>query len=555
MKSLLYLILGIMIISSASALDISTASVSIQSKDTVDEKLVLNYNEGEIDTILLRYSPNLKTWDNVKGTFFESKNGKIKFGAIDALLNTKETAKYKYIFSSTNPTYEKEGWYYFYNGNEKDVKGFVHVDLRDICLKELANCSIKTYKINRLFLKDTYYLEVEFTSNKYIDPSFAGGDGTSVNPYQITNWTALNEIRLNYTAYYILMNNLSSETSDYAGIGNNWLPIGNSTSVGRQPIYSFAGTFDGQNYTISNLNSSTANSVIHGGLFGYARYHTIKNIRLTNCYIKSSATAGGILGSGTSTPQNLTNVYVENCTIYGTKTGGVVGVSAIYANYLMSVNNSVYGTDDTGGVIGSISSLSIYNSYSTGGLANSTAKAGGFVGFINNPSAGTVQNCYSTTNATGATYVGGFVGWDEAGNIYDAFAGGKVTGVGTAVVGGFSGQFYGAFGVNNSYWDINTTGQTTSQPTKALQNATGYTTLQMQDKANFPYWNIAETTTDLNNGYPYLAFQNKDYSSIWLIFKTASSNCWYFENEILVIPNSCETFKFSDIFGSRWIVV
>ena len=49
--------------------------------------------------------------------------------------------------------------------------------------------------------------------------TFSGtGAGTEGDPYQITNWTELNEIRNNSDDYFILMNDLDKYTSDYYSI-------------------------------------------------------------------------------------------------------------------------------------------------------------------------------------------------------------------------------------------------------------------------------------------------------------------------------------------------
>jgi hypothetical protein len=41
-------------------------------------------------------------------------------------------------------------------------------------------------------------------------PLFAGGDGTSGNPYQITNWHHLNNVRGHLSSNFTLVNNLDN---------------------------------------------------------------------------------------------------------------------------------------------------------------------------------------------------------------------------------------------------------------------------------------------------------------------------------------------------------
>ena len=83
--------------------------------------------------------------------------------------------------------------------------------------------------------------------------AYAGGDGSSGNPYQITHIEHLYAIRNNLSECFILMNDLDFDdddsyldTSHKAGniSGSGWLPIGASNPY-------FTGTFDGNNCTIS----------------------------------------------------------------------------------------------------------------------------------------------------------------------------------------------------------------------------------------------------------------------------------------------------------------
>src|SRR6056297_1648673 len=110
----------------------------------------------------------------------------------------------------------------------------------------------------------------------------------------IYDWEDLYKIRTDLDEDYILMNDLDSSTlgyNDYASnIANDdkgWSPIGNSTNK-------FRGTFDGNNFTISDLfiNRPNDNNI---GLFGYSTGE-ISNTNLTNLDISGYAHVGGITG-------------------------------------------------------------------------------------------------------------------------------------------------------------------------------------------------------------------------------------------------------------------
>ncbi len=147
----------------------------------------------------------------------------------------------------------------------------------------------------------------------------------------------------------------------------DWAPIGatNGETMDSYPSYTFAGTFDGNGFVISNLNviSEGANAV--AGLFGTANRATIKNVIIDGATIKSEHYAGGILAYETEYT-NIINCTVKNATITsstngtgdnGDKAGGIVGAMtganaefAIANNTVENVAITAYR--DAGGIIG-----------------------------------------------------------------------------------------------------------------------------------------------------------------------------------------------------------
>src|SRR5690606_724613 len=96
---------------------------------------------------------------------------------------------------------------------------------------------------------------------------------------------------------------------------------------------------------------------------------------------------------------------------------------------------------------------------------------GGFMG----RGAGTTLNCWSRGNAQGDRYVGGFVGIQD-GTINRCYSTGFVQG--NSNVGGFCGSLSGGT-IQNSVWDIETSGQTTSS------GGIGKTTAEMKNKQTY----------------------------------------------------------------------
>ena len=83
-------------------------------------------------------------------------------------------------------------------------------------------------------LNDGYpYLSWQAEADDYVwyilddtESPFCGGTGIEGDEYQICDWTGLNAVRNNLSAYFILNNSIDQYTSDYDTIGNAWMPIG-----------------------------------------------------------------------------------------------------------------------------------------------------------------------------------------------------------------------------------------------------------------------------------------------------------------------------------------
>ena len=315
----------------------------------------------------------------------------------------------------------------------------------------------------------------------------------------INSWTDLNAVRNNLSADYILNTNLSSISAGYVGIGDSLIPIGTQDSP-------FTGTFNGNNYTISNLTINVPTSS-YVGLFGYASGN-ISNLNLTNINITGSQYVGGLIGyfnaailSGCSASGTISSTIIEsNPTYLPSYVGGLVG----------------YLAGDGTGIISKC--------YSSGNVIGSAENHGGLVGYKD---AGTIiNNSYSNANVTSyqnADYgtIGGLVGYGFYGSIDECFATGLITVPGTYAIGGLVGRSYYTT-INHSYWDINSTGNSNlpaGAPT--LNDCVGYTTTQMKTLSTFTNggWDIGVTPLTGNNGYPYLAWQNENNTPTWVIYE------------------------------------
>ena len=240
------------------------------------------------------------------------------------------------------------------------------------------------------------------------------------------------------------------------------------------------GEFDGNGHSISNL-SFNYGFVSQVGLFGYVPY-------------------GG----------KVTGVGAENVEITGAHhVGGLVGemIGSVVSNSYST--GSVTGGHRVGGLMGFNWGGPVSNCYSTASVTADSSCVGGLIG----DNRGQVDNSYSSGSVTGIQWVGGLIGLN-LGPVSSSYATGRVIGTGGSEdVGGLVGwNQYGT--VNNSFWDIKTSGQLSSD------GGTGKTTAQMMDIATFSGadWNIVAVGIGQRNrthiwnivdgqSYPFLSWQ------------------------------------------------
>jgi hypothetical protein len=325
-------------------------------------------------------------------------------------------------------------------------------------------------------------------------PQYGGGSGTPEDPYQIwdaNHMQAIGADPCDWDKCFKLMADI--DLNSFAG--SHFYQIG--YYIDYYTNNGFTGVFDGNGYTISNFtyNSHGKDNV---GLFGYINdpNAVIKNLGLIDPQVYAGNGVGslvGILEYGT-----VTNCYVDGGSISGHgKVGGLVGETyGTITNCYLS--GSVSGTTDVGGLVGSNSYLgTITNCYSTGSVTGTT-DVGGLVG--SNSYLGTITNCYSTGSVSGYYYVGGLVGENYESTINNCYSTGSVDGIDWT--GGLVGWNNGI--ATASFWDIETSGQTTSA------GGTGKTTAEMQMAITFVCWGYKPVwTIDDGVDYPRLVWENK----------------------------------------------
>lgn len=268
------------------------------------------------------------------------------------------------------------------------------------------------------------YQPATLTTDKYdID-----GDDAKDNVYEIGNagqlyWFAdkVNTDNANYgsanavltadiTVNSNLLNSLTfdSETEEVTNGTDfrSWTPIGKNIYPN---IYSYTGTFDGNNKTVSGLYFNNTSSP-YVGLFGYVGENgTVKNVGVVDSYFRGSACVGGVCGGNKGG-------IIENCYNEGNVTGSqnVAYVGGVCGdNQGGTITNcyntgEVNGTSIVGGVCGSsyhvydssgqvTNQATITNCYNTGAVnitVTSTNNTEVYVGGVCAKGDGTITNCY-----------------------------------------------------------------------------------------------------------------------------------------------------------------
>lgn len=178
--------------------------------------------------------------------------------------------------------------------------------------------------------------------------------------------------------------------------GAAWTPIGNST-------YSFQGTFDGMNHTISNL-SVIMPGKSNVGLFGMTTVGEIKNLTVKNADVEGYLNVGVV--AGTPYTSKYTNITVTgHVEVNGFAYVGGVGGKNVYADW----TNITVDVDET----------SYVNAVSTANGISYRTYVGGVIGFMGEDGH-KVKNVTSNIDVIGDVCdVGGIVGIAHYGNIFE----------------------------------------------------------------------------------------------------------------------------------------
>ncbi len=298
---------------------------------------------------------------------------------------------------------------------------------------------------------------------------FAGGSGTEDDPYLISEAVHLVSVRNNLSSHFLQTADI--DLTNY----NTWVPLGEVNSG------SFTGTYDGNNFKISNLSLGDGNYV---GLFReIGSGGTVKRVKLRSANLTNSTRNGNRLGI-----------------LAGQITGGLITNSS--AEGLLTING--FSSDYIGGLVGYAQEGATLSKSSFSGSiqVNPThiQYIGGLIGYTVNSA---VDNSYAkfTTdyNPGKLYYAGGISGYSSGNSITNSFC---VTDTleGSFHVNAALGQKIGS-AVSNVYYDLDISGM----PQTGYEAAVGKTTAQMQQQSTFSGWDFVNTwAIEEGSGYPFL---------------------------------------------------
>jgi len=325
--------------------------------------------------------------------------------------------------------------------------------------------------------------------NVFTSVSTMIGDGSPLNPFQITDCRQINLIPNSLTSNYILMNNLFCDNKEMHTVSGT-----------------FSGTFEGNNKIISGTYVPLFN-IISGN---------VKNLGITNHKNSEDYSYYGVLAK-----------YNDGGLIQNVYTSGIITTTLDYIGGLVGRNNAngviedsesyvnIYGSSTLSDYIGGLVGYNqgngyIWRSSAKGNIITGHSYLGGLIGFLQK---GQVHDSYAKDfQITGYSNIGGLIGYyythiSYQSWLYQVYASGTLSASSGLNVGGLIGYDYvqsWAYGnFINSYFDINTTGKTTGG---TIHNVgTGLTTTQMKNQTSFVGFNFTtlwNMDTIGNNGYP-----------------------------------------------------
>lgn len=312
--------------------------------------------------------------------------------------------------------------------------------------------------------------------------SFAGGSGSSSDPYQIETWEQLNQIRDGLSDSYELITDLGPDDpgyDQYAGPNANG-------GDGWEPLDGFSGTLDGGQHEITGLyiDRDGEDDV---GFIGEADDCEVFDLGIRDAYVRGNNDIGALGGVG--------EISIDRCWVEAEVHGG--DTAAI-------VHGSAGGN-----------AVEITESVAAGSVESASDYVGSFWGF--NFDASELHDSYSNASVSGTDAIGGLIGYTTQSNneLTNSYFAGELTAT-DGDVGGVAGEIDGGT-YDYLYWDTDTSGTQdafgdgsadsgtqTGLETDEMQGASAETEMDGLDYTDA--WDSVEASDDdsTSDGYPIL---------------------------------------------------
>ncbi len=442
-----------------------------------------------------------------------------------------------------------------FNGSLDDVRLFDRI----ISEKEIEELSLAR---NRELGDEVAHWKFNEGSGTNAEDSVNGNNGTLTNnpTWEGTNviqgfepiGDSTNPFEGTFNGENHTVNNLfiNRPTTDYIGligyteydVYDVWirnLKLTNVNITGRNFVGALGGLIGGYDKTeYIEISGSIKGNTDVGGMTGYHRRGNPENIIADVNIEASGSNVGGIAGRiwGNTMYYSISEGKVEGNNVVG----GLVGDDRGSIRYSSS-NANVVGNNRVGGIAGSKTGTGwVYVSYATGNVTGNDYVGGGYGLYRpwgthlshQSYSTGTVEgnyyvggwaggidlddranvrirNVYSTSDVKGNEHVAGFVGKQyETTEITNCYSIGKVESDNSSIqyIGGFLADSNQELTLSNSYWDNQTSGQSSSE------GGTGKTTAEM--KSGIPSaeiynnWDYSIWNFRTESDYPVLQWQN-----------------------------------------------
>ncbi|OHB57484.1 MAG: hypothetical protein A2Y07_11860 [Planctomycetes bacterium GWF2_50_10] len=344
------------------------------------------------------------------------------------------------------------------------------------------------------------------------------GGGTQTNPYLIQSRGDFDQFAnpANSAIYWASGKytkltcdlNLSTTTYTRALIAPDTDPV-----AGDHQGAVYDGNFDGNGHKITGL-TILAGSGDYIGLFAMIGFAgVVKNLGLENISITGDSLVGGLAAFNYGSILNCysTGTVTGVGTVSGTgdSVGGLLGRldgNAMYGGSDGDMTNcystcTVRGHKHTGGLVGFVEHGDVSSCYAAGDIGGNGSSSGYHLGGLAGYSKyGFFSNCYAAGTVSGVRYIGGLIGAVHTGSISKCYSTTRV--IGTDTTGGLAGDSSNL--IYDCFWDIQTSGQTTSA------GGTGKTTAQMKTQSTYTdaAWNFTSPWRWIGFTYPRLNWEN-----------------------------------------------